>query len=141
MCWFFANFLILPESLHHHLHLIHCKNLTLTFVSSSLSVLVLTPDHAWHKAQLSLRRGGLGLRSRAHHSPAAYIASLSNSNCATSTYCHLISAIAQYNTFVLPSDALSANDWIILFLRRQLSDRLKEVQSKLCKITNLHKPY
>ena len=66
-----------------------------------------TPDLAWHQAQLSLRRGGLGLHSLAHHSPAAYMASLSNSNSATSTHCHLASAIAQYNTLVPLSDALS----------------------------------
>ena len=35
-----------------------------------------TSDHAWHQARLSLSRGGLGLRSLAQHSPAAYIASL-----------------------------------------------------------------
>ena len=37
-----------------------------------------SPGHAWHQAQLSLRWGGLGLRSHAHQSPAAYIVSLSN---------------------------------------------------------------
>ena len=80
-----------------------------------------TPDHAWHQAQPSLRRGGLGLRSLAHYSPAAYMASLSNSNSATSTHCHLASAIAQYNTFVPPSDALSVNDFLdhTLFQRLQ----------------------
>ena len=52
-----------------------------------------------------------------------------NSNCATSTYCHLASAIAQYNTFVLPSDALSANDFVDHTVsQRQLSDRLEDVQ-------------
>ena len=89
-----------------------------------------TPDHAWHQAHLSLRMGGLGLRSLARHSPAAYIAYLSNSNCATSTYCQLAYAIAQYNTFVLPSDALSANDFVDhMVSQRQLSDRLEDVQS------------
>ena len=89
----------------------------------------MTPDHAWHQAQLSLRRGGLGLCSLAHHSPAAYMASLSKSNSATSTHCHLASAIAQYNTFVPPSDALSFNDFVDHTLsQRQLSDRLEDVQ-------------
>ena len=89
-----------------------------------------TPDHAWHQAQLSLHRGGLGLRSLVHHSPAAYMASLSNSNSATPTHCHLASAIAQSNTFVPPSDALfSVNDFVDHTLsQRQLSDRLENVQ-------------
>ena len=88
-----------------------------------------TPDLVWHQAQLSLRRGGLGLRSLAHHSPAAYMASLSNSNSATSTHCHLASAIAQYNTCVPPSDALSVNDFADHTLsQRQLSNRLEDVQ-------------
>ena len=34
------------------------------------------PDSAWRQAQLSLRRGGFGLRSLALHSPAAYISVL-----------------------------------------------------------------
>ena len=88
-----------------------------------------TPDHAWHQAQLSLHRGGLGLHSLAHHSLAAYMASLSNSNSATSTHCHLASAIALYNTFVPPSDALSVNDFVGHTLsQRQLSDRLEDGQ-------------
>ena len=94
-----------------------------------------TPDHAWHQAQLSLRRDGLGLRSLAHHSPAAYMASLSNSNSATSNHCHLASAIAQYNTFVPLSDALTVNDFVHvdhILSQRQLSHRLEHVQ-----LTNL----
>ena len=59
------------------------------------------------------------------------MASLSNSNSATSTHCHLASAIAQYNTFVPPSDALSVNDFVDNTLsQRQLSDRLEDVQLK-----------
>ena len=43
--------------------------------------------------------------------------------------CHLASAIAQYNTFVPPSDALSVNDFVDHTLsQRQLSDRLEDVQ-------------
>ena len=57
------------------------------------------------------------------------MASLSNSNSATSTHCHLASAIAQYNTFVPPSDAISVNDFVDHTLsERQLSDRVEDVQ-------------
>ena len=42
--------------------------------------LALDPSDAnWDQAQLSLSHGGLGLRSLALHSPAAYVASLSGS--------------------------------------------------------------
>ena len=34
-----------------------------------------TPDFTWKQAQLSLSRGGLGLRHVSYHSPAAYLAS------------------------------------------------------------------
>ena len=36
-------------------------------------------DAAWQQAQLSLSRGGLGLRSLSHHASAAFISSLSSS--------------------------------------------------------------
>ena len=35
-----------------------------------------TPDFTWQQAQLSLSRGGLGLRHVSYHSPAAYLASV-----------------------------------------------------------------
>ncbi|KAL5482271.1 hypothetical protein EMCRGX_G022577 [Ephydatia muelleri] len=38
-------------------------------------------DTAWKQAKMSLRRGGLGLRSLADHSSAAYIASFCTSGC------------------------------------------------------------
>ena len=38
-----------------------------------------TSDSAWQQAQLSLSRGGLGLRRVSYHSPAAYLASAVNS--------------------------------------------------------------
>ena len=38
-----------------------------------------TTDVAWQQAQLSLSRGGLGMRSLSRHSPAAFIASLYSS--------------------------------------------------------------
>ena len=57
------------------------------------------------------------------------MASLSNSNSATSTHCHFASVIAQYNIFGLPSDALTANDFADHTLsQRQLPDRLEDVQ-------------
>ena len=66
----------------------------------------LVPDSAWRQAQLSLRRGGFGLRSLALHSPAAYIASLCGSVSVIPTP-HLENAITHYNTCVPLSDSLS----------------------------------
>ena len=56
-------------------------------------------DSARRQAQLSLRRGGVGLRSLALHSSAAYITSLCGSDDVISTP-HLEHAITHYNTCV-----------------------------------------
>ena len=64
------------------------------------------PDSAWRHSQLSLRRGGFGLRLLALHSPAAYIASLCGSGSVIPTP-HLENAITHYNTCVPLSDFLS----------------------------------
>ena len=56
--------------------------------------LTLDPSDAnWDQAQLSLCHGGLGLRSLALHSPAAYIASFSASGTASIHSTHLNHAL------------------------------------------------
>ena len=64
-----------------------------------------TTDKAWLQAQLSLSRGGLGLRSLSHHSSAAYIASLSASGQGITDH-----SIQLYNAILSTSDTISAID-------------------------------
>jgi hypothetical protein len=65
------------------------------------------PAPIWQQAQLSLKRGGLGLRSLSCHSPAAYIASFLSTDLSPSSSKHLSSAIGLYNSLVDPQDALN----------------------------------
>ena len=65
-----------------------------------------TPNVAWQQAQLSLSRGGLGLRSLSEHSSAAYISSLSASGVCSSSCKHLAESIKDFNELVSSDDAL-----------------------------------
>ena len=65
-----------------------------------------TSDEAWLQAQLSLSRGGIGLRSLSH-AAAAYIASLCFSDFSSLSSLHLTSAIGKFNSSVSPSDVVS----------------------------------
>ncbi|KAL5516436.1 hypothetical protein EMCRGX_G001766, partial [Ephydatia muelleri] len=56
-----------------------------------------TTDSSWMQAQLSLSRGGLGLRSLAHHSNAAFIASISTAGLASPSDNFLADAVNSYN--------------------------------------------
>ena len=64
-------------------------------------------DVAWDQAQLSIRRGGFGLRSLVHHSPAANIASLCTATDISPLHHHLADAILQFNNHIPQSAALS----------------------------------
>ena len=46
--------------------------------------------NSWQKAQLTISRGGLGLRSLSHHSAAAYISSVSASEQRSVSMSHLL---------------------------------------------------
>ena len=59
------------------------------------------------QAQLSLSRGGLGLRSLSSHAAAAYIASLCSLDFSSLSSLHLTSAIGKFNSSVSPSDVVS----------------------------------
>eukprot|EP00731_Ephydatia_muelleri_P002359 Em0001g2359a len=59
-----------------------------------------TTDSSWMQAQLSLSRGGLGLRSLAHHSNAAFIASISTAGLASPSDNFLADAVNSYNSSV-----------------------------------------
>ena len=63
-------------------------------------------DTARKQAKMSLRRGGLGLRSLVDHSSAAYIASSCTSGCVQTTP-HLDKVISHYNSCVADCDILS----------------------------------
>ena len=66
----------------------------------ALSTAVDTTNSAWKQAQLSLSRGGLGLRRLSEHSSACYIASLSMAGMCTESNQHLLNAINQFNEHV-----------------------------------------
>ena len=70
-----------------------------------------TSDEAWLQAQLSLSRGGLGLRSLSSHAAAAYIASLCSSDFSSLSSLHLTSAIGKFNSSVSPSDVVSVESF------------------------------
>ena len=72
----------------------------------------ITDDSAWHQAQISLSRGGLGLQSLSKHSCAAFIASFYSSGFAASDNSHLIQAVARFNELVPPSDATTVTSLV-----------------------------
>ena len=74
-----------------------------------LLVFPLYIHEAWLQAQLSLSRGGLGLRSLSSHAAAAYIASLCSSDFSSLSSLHLTSAIGKFNSSVSPSDVVSVD--------------------------------
>ena len=59
---------------------------------------------AWKQAQLSLNRGGLGLRSLSHHAPAVFIASLCFSGLGSNSHVHLLQSLEIFNSSVHQSD-------------------------------------
>ena len=83
------------------------------------------PDSAWRQAQLSLIRGGFGLRSLALHSSAALLCC---SNAVISTP-DLENAINHYNTCVPLSDSLSISSLDNCTPKQmKLSDAVEEMQ-------------
>ena len=72
-----------------------------------------TSDTAWKQAQLSLSRGGLGLRSLSHHSSAAYISSICSSGFGSKSVHHLSQAVEVFNNLVLPVEAINAESVLL----------------------------
>ena len=88
-----------------------------------------TTDKAWLQAQLSLSRGGLGLRFLSHHSSAAYIASLSAAGRVFTDDRHLNHSIQHYNAILSTSDTISAIDITdSVHGQRVLSSKLEDHQ-------------
>ena len=85
-----------------------------------------TTKQSWLQAELSPHRGGLGLRSLSHHSTAAYISSLCNSECASPNHSHLASSIDCFNLSVMSSDTISIESCLLNKpSQHNLSDKLE----------------
>ena len=85
-----------------------------------------TTKQSWLQTELSPHRGGLGLRSLSHHSTAAYISSLCNSECASPNHSHLASSIDCFNLSVMSSDTISIESCLLNKpSQHNLSDKLE----------------
>ena len=82
-----------------------------------------TTKQSWLQAVHT--EGGLGLRSLSHHSTAAYISSLCNSECASPNHSHLASSIDCFNLSVMSSDTISIESCLLNKpSQHNLSDKL-----------------
>ena len=73
-----------------------------------------TSDCAWQQAQLRLIHGGIGLRSLAYHSPAAFIASVRMAGVASSLNCFPAEAVSFFNSLV-PFEGYAHLEFRIVF--------------------------
>ena len=81
------------------------------------------------QAQLSLSRGGLGLRSLSCHSVAAYLASLSSSGFDKSFNLHLSESIVLFNALVPAADSITEELLATSNLRQHaLSSKIEDQQ-------------
>ncbi|KAL5518040.1 hypothetical protein EMCRGX_G003708 [Ephydatia muelleri] len=64
-------------------------------------------DSDWLQAQLSLSRGGLGLRRLALHCSAAYLASIIKAGCADSLDEFTLQAVTVYSSLVPPASSVA----------------------------------
>ena len=84
-----------------------------------------TTDVAWQQAQLSLRRGGLGMRSLSLHSSAAFIAFVCSSGYGSPSNHHLSDAIQKSNESVSPSDVIQSDGLVLSTVHQnQLSSKI-----------------
>ena len=103
------------KAMHHCL--IECLALNLSPQSSG-----------WKQASLSLSRGGLGLRSVAVHSTAAYLGSISSSSPDLVSSHYVIDAINLFNLQVSAVDTLSIPLPMQSHLQHELSQRIENCQ-------------
>ena len=68
-----------------------------------------TADIEWLQVQLSLGRGGLGLRSLALHSPAAYLASMIKARSLIPSDEYALESFSIFNSIVPPVHAISGD--------------------------------
>ena len=97
-----------------------------------LSSAIEVSDTAWKQAQLSLRFGGLGLRSLSCHAAAAFISSLSSSGLGKLHNLHLQQAVTAYNSKspLITQSQLSLS-LLLPFLRESFPARLMRINSNL----------
>ena len=89
-------------------------------------------DVAWHQAQLSPSRGGLGLRSLYHHSSACFIASISQSGIVLGANHHLEQSIDDLNHVIGDPDAVSVEDILDAPPRQRiLSSKIEDQQLRM----------
>eukprot|EP00731_Ephydatia_muelleri_P006092 Em0003g340a len=86
-------------------------------------------DVSWNQAQLSLSRGGLGMRSLMLHAPAAYIASVCSSGYGLQSLTHLTHAVEMFNVCVAPADKISLDSLASSNInQKMLSSKLDDYQ-------------
>ena len=86
-------------------------------------------DVSWNQAQLSLSRGGLGMRSLMLHAPAAYIASICSSGYGLQSLTHLTHAVEMFNVCVAPADKISLDSLASSNInQKMLSSKLDDYQ-------------
>ncbi|KAL5486630.1 hypothetical protein EMCRGX_G019137 [Ephydatia muelleri] len=90
-------------------------------------------NDAWQQAQLSLGKGGLGLRSLSLHSPAAFIASVCSAGYGSHSTSHLSQAIDMFNCLVASSDVISVENLLssCSVHQKALSEKLDDRQFNL----------
>ena len=82
-------------------------------------------DTDWLQAQLSLSRGGLGLRKLAVHCSAAYLASINNAGCTAPLDECTLQAVTMFNNLVPPASIVSEESLLHSGLRQKdLSKRI-----------------
>ena len=98
-----------------------------------LSSAIEVSDTAWKQAQLSLRFGGLGLRSLSSHAAAAFNSSLSSSGLGKLHNLHLQQTVTAYNSTKSPLITQSRLSLSLLlpFLRESFPARLMRSNSNL----------
>ena len=86
-------------------------------------------DSDWLQIQLSLSRGGLGLRKLALHCSAAYLASIIKAGCEDPHGELTLQAITTYNSLVPPASSVSVESLLDSGLsQKNLSGRINEHQ-------------
>ena len=89
-------------------------------------------DLVWQRAQLSLSRGGLGLRSASLHSSVAFMSSFSMSGFATNTSHHLLQSLDHFNAYVSPAEVISIDELLNSpTTQKMLSTKIENKQFQL----------